>query len=152
MSGMINCMRFKPKEGQDEKLFKELAKYFRDYPFGGIHHAIIDLGTGEYALVGVHSSVDDFVDIMNRDNRVSDLMRLYVEPYEDGESFHSFSGPEVDLTLYLQPNLVGNSSKHLEKVRAIDFWHTFRQENLLFAAKEKLNFFNWQILIVEITI
>ena len=67
----------------------------------GKHHAIIDLGTGEYALIGVHNSVDDFIDIMNRDNRVSDLMRKYVEPYEDGESFHSFSGPEVDLNSYL---------------------------------------------------
>jgi len=38
---------------------------------------------------------------MNRENRVSDLMRQFVEPYEDGEAFHSFSGPEVELDLYL---------------------------------------------------
>ena len=24
----------------------------------------------------------------------------YVEPYEDGEDFHSFSGPTVDLSTY----------------------------------------------------
>jgi len=101
LNGMINCMRFRPKEGEAPNLFKALAEYIRDYPFGGKHHAIIDLGTGEYAFIGVHNSVDDFIDIMNRDNRTSDLMRKYVEPYEDGESFHSFSGPEVDLKSYL---------------------------------------------------
>ena len=101
MYGMINCMKFKPKEGEVDAMFKALAEYIRDYPFGGKHHAIIDLGTGEYALIGVHNSVDDFIEIMNRDNPVSDLMRQFVEPYEDGEAFHSFSGPEVDLKSYL---------------------------------------------------
>ena len=101
MYGMINCMKFKPKEGEVDAMFKALAEYIRDYPFGGKHHAIIDLGTGEYALIGVHNSGDDFIEIMNRDNRVSDLMRQFVEPYEDGEAFHSFSGPEVDLKSYL---------------------------------------------------
>ena len=101
MYGMINCMKFKPKEGEVDAMFKALAEYIRDYPFGGKHHAMIDLGTGEYALIGVHNSVDDFIEIMNRDNRVSDLMRQFVEPYEDGEAFHSFSGPEVDLKSYL---------------------------------------------------
>ena len=52
----------------------------RDYPFDDIMHHIIDLGTGEYALIGVHHSVESFIDIMNRENRVSDMMRLYVEP------------------------------------------------------------------------
>ena len=52
MYGMINCMKFKPKEGEVDAMFKALAEYIRDYPFGGIHHAIIDLGTGEYALIG----------------------------------------------------------------------------------------------------
>ena len=93
MYGMINCMRFKPREGEVDAMFKALAEYIRDYPFGGKHHAIIDLGTGEYALIGVHNSVDDFIEIMNRDIRVSDLMRQFVEPYEDCEAFHSFSGP-----------------------------------------------------------
>ena len=86
MYGMINCMKFKPKEGEVDAMFKALAEYIRDYPFGGKHHAIIDLGTGEYALIGVHNSVDDFIEIMNRDNRVSDLMRQFVEPYEIGRA------------------------------------------------------------------
>ena len=101
MAGMMNCMRFRPKEGQADALFKAFAEYIRDDPFDDIHHGIIDLGTGEYALIGVHHSVDSFIAIMNRDNRVSDLMRQFVEPYEDGEAFHSFSGPEVELSLYL---------------------------------------------------
>ena len=63
--------------------------------------SIIDLGTGEYALIGLHHSIDTFVDIMNRDNRVSDMLREFVDPYEDGESFHSFSGPVVNYNDYL---------------------------------------------------
>ena len=101
MVGMINCMRFWPKEGQQEALWKAIAEYLRDYPLDDIMHHIIDLGTGEYALIGVHHSVDSFMDIMNRDNRVSDVFRLYIEPYEDGESFHSFSGPVVNYNDYL---------------------------------------------------
>ena len=95
MAGMINCMRFRPKAGQAEALFNAYAEYVRDYPFDDITHKIIDLGDGELALLGVHQSVDSFIDIMNRDNRVSQMMRQYVEPYDDGESFHSFSGPVI---------------------------------------------------------
>ena len=81
MAGMINCMRFRPKAGQAEALFKAYAEYVRDYPFDDIMHKIID--------------------IMNRDNRVSQMMRQYVEPYDDGESFNSFSGPVVNCDDYL---------------------------------------------------
>ena len=101
MTQMINCMRFKPIEDQVDNMFKALAEYVRDFPFGEIMHAVIDLGNGEFALIGVHHSVDSFMEIVNRDNRVSDLMRKFVVPYEDGESFHSFSGPKVDLDSYL---------------------------------------------------
>ena len=80
VAGMINCMRFRPKEGQAEALFKAFAEYARDYPFDDIMHQIIDLGAGEFALIGVHHSVDSFIDIMNRDNRVSDMMRQFVKP------------------------------------------------------------------------
>ena len=73
----------------------------KDYPFENIMHYIFGLGTGEYALIRVHHSVESFIEIVNRENRVSDLMRLYVEPYEDGESFHSFSGPVVNYDEYL---------------------------------------------------
>ena len=98
---MINCMPFHAKAGQEEALFKACAEYTRDYPFDDIMHHIMYLGTGEYALIGVHHSVESFIEIMNRDNRVSDMMRLYVEPYEDGEIFHSFSGPVVNYGDYL---------------------------------------------------
>ena len=101
MAGMINCMKIRPKAGQEEILFKAYAEYVRDYPFDDILHKIIDLGDGEFALIGVHHSVDSFIDIMNRDNRVSQTLREYVEPYEDGESFHSFSGPVVNCDDYL---------------------------------------------------
>ena len=101
MAGMINFIRFRPKEGQEEALWKAFAEYVRDYPFDDIMHQIIDLGTGEYALIGVHHSIESFIEIMNRENRVSDMMRLYVEPYEDGERFRSFSGPVVNYNDYL---------------------------------------------------
>ena len=64
-------------------------------------HNIIDLGDGKFALIGFHHSVDSFIDIMNRDNLVSQMMREYEEPYEDGESFHSFSGSVVNCDDYL---------------------------------------------------
>ena len=99
---MINCMRFRPKEGQADILFKALAKYIDEYPYENcIHYAVIDLGTGEYALFCVWETVDAFIDVMNRDLKTSELMREYLEPYEDGEAFHSFSGPDIDLTSYL---------------------------------------------------
>ncbi len=43
VAGMINCMRFQPKKGQAEALFKAFAEYVRDYPFDDIMHQIIDL-------------------------------------------------------------------------------------------------------------
>ena len=98
---MINCMKFKPKAGKTDALFKAFAEYIRDHPFDDIMHQIIDLGTGEYALIGVHHSVDSFIAIMNRENRVSEMMKPYLEPYEDGDSFHSFSGPVVNYNDYL---------------------------------------------------
>ena len=101
MAGMINCMRFKPKAGQAKALFRAFAEYVREYPFDDIMHEIIDLGDGELALIGVHHSVDSFIEIMNRDNRVSEMMRQFVEPYDDGESFRSFSGPVVNCNDYL---------------------------------------------------
>ena len=99
---MINCMRFRPKEGQADIMLKALAKYIDEYPYENcIHYGVIDLGTGEYALFCVWETVDAFIDVMNRDLKTSELMREYVEPYEDGEAFHSFSGPDIDLTSYL---------------------------------------------------
>ena len=102
MTRMIACMRFKPKNGKADEMIKAIAEYNRDYPFTeSVHMVIIDLGTGEFALIGVHNGVDAFVNIMNRDVRISEITREFVEPYEDGEAFHSFSGPEVDLKTYL---------------------------------------------------
>mgnify|MGYP001300953817 CR=1 FL=1 len=47
MAGMINCMRFHPKEGQAEALLKAFSEYPRDYPFDDILHHIINLSDGE---------------------------------------------------------------------------------------------------------
>ena len=55
VAGMINCMRFRPVEGRADDMFKAMAEYIRDYPFDDIMHAVISLGDGEYALVGVPS-------------------------------------------------------------------------------------------------
>lgn len=101
MAGMINRMKFKPKEGQAEALFKAFAEYTRDYPFDDIMHHIINLSDGEYALIGVHHSVESFMAIVNRENKVSEMLREYVEYHDDGEAFHSFSGPVVNHKDYL---------------------------------------------------
>ena len=73
MAGMINCMRFQPKVGQEEALWKAFAEYMRDYPFDDIMHHIIDLGTGEYALIGVHHCLAPYIRplIFGFSNRVS---------------------------------------------------------------------------------
>ena len=82
MTRMIACMRFQPKSGKTDEMMRAVAEYIRDYPFTeSLHIGIIDLGTGEFALIGVHYSVDAFVDIMNRDVRISEIMREFVEPY-----------------------------------------------------------------------
>ena len=69
---MINCMPFHAKAGQEKALFQAFAKYMKDYPFEDIMHYFIYLGTGEYALIGVHHSVESFIEIVNRENRVND--------------------------------------------------------------------------------
>lgn len=43
-------------------------------------------------------TVDDSLDVVNREVRFSDAMRLYVGAYEHGEDFHSFSGCSVDIS------------------------------------------------------
>ena len=102
MTRMVACVRSQPKSGKTDEMVKAIAEYIRNYPFSeSLHMGIIDLGRGEFTHIGVHNNVDAFVNIMNRDVRISELIREFVEPYEDGEAFHSFSGPEVDLKAYL---------------------------------------------------
>ena len=61
MTRMIACMRFQPKSGKTDEMMKAIAEYIRDYPFTkSLRMGIIDLGTGEFALIGVHNSVDAF--------------------------------------------------------------------------------------------
>ena len=63
IAGMINCMRFKPKAGQAEDLFKAYAEYVRDYLFDDIMHKIIDLGDGEsfHSFSGPVVNCDDYL-------------------------------------------------------------------------------------------
>ena len=42
-------------------MMKAIAEYIRDYPFLESYTSILDLGTGEFALIGIHKSVDVFV-------------------------------------------------------------------------------------------
>ena len=58
------------------------------------------LDEGEYASVIVWKSVDHFVEVLNRDIRLIDVLKPYVVAYDDGEYFHAFSGPTVDLSGY----------------------------------------------------
>jgi len=44
--------------------------------------------------------MDAFLEVLNRDVRLIDVLRPHVEPYSDGEEFHAFSGPSVDLSNY----------------------------------------------------
>ena len=46
-------------------------------------HKIIDLADGKFALIDIHHSVDSFIEIINRDNLESQMLREYVQPYED---------------------------------------------------------------------
>ena len=55
-------------------MMKNRGLWVQFWLFDDIMHHIIDLGTGEYALIGVHHSVESFIEIMNRENRVSDLI------------------------------------------------------------------------------
>ena len=44
--------------------------------------------------------MNDFLEVLNRDVRLIDVLKPHVEPFEDGEDFHSFSGPTVDLSTF----------------------------------------------------
>ena len=95
---IVNCMKFRPKEGCKEKLFSSLSEYVKKYPLDkAINWYVMDIDDGEFAHVAIWETVDDFLDVVNREVRFSDCMRLYVQPYEDGEDFHSFSGPSIDI-------------------------------------------------------
>ena len=97
---MMLGMWFIPKEGRTDYIMKAFAEYKRNYPFLESQKSIFDLGSGEFALVAIHRSVDVFVGLMDRDISISGVMREFVEIYEDGEAFHSFSGPEMELSAY----------------------------------------------------
>ena len=100
---IVNCIRFKPKKGLEEECFKALSDYEAKYPLDKrVAAYMLDIDDGEYVSIAVWETVDDFMDIVNRDVRWSDCMRPYLETYEDGEQYHSFSGPDIDIHNFFQ--------------------------------------------------
>ncbi len=65
---------------------------------GTLEKWIVALREGEYASVIVWKSVDALLEILNRDVRLIDVLKPNEEPYDDGEDFHAFSGPSVELS------------------------------------------------------
>lgn len=53
---------------------------------------------GECASIIVWKSMNAFIEVLNREVRLIDILRPHIEPYDDGEDFHAFSGPSVDLS------------------------------------------------------
>jgi hypothetical protein len=95
---IVNCIRFKPKKGLEEDCFKALSDYETKYSFKKrVASYVLDIDDGEYAAIGIWNTVDDFMDAVNRDERWTDCMRPYLESYEDGDHYQSFSGPDIDI-------------------------------------------------------
>ena len=96
---MVNCIRFKPKDGCEDIIFRETAKIYNTLN-GALEKRLVTLNDSEYASVIVWNSLDEFLQVLNRDVRLIDVLKPYVKPYQDGEYFHSFSGPTIDLSSY----------------------------------------------------
>ena len=96
---MLNCIRFKPKNGSEELIFKEISKIYKTLD-GAIEKRLVTLNGGEYASIILWKTMDDFLEVLNRDVRLIDVLKPHIEPFEDGEDFHSFSGPTVDLSTF----------------------------------------------------
>ena len=96
---MVNCIRFKPKVGCESIVIKETSRIYKTLD-GALEKRLVSLSEGEYASVIVWKSMDAFLEVLNRDVRLIDVLRPHVEPYSDGEDFHAFSGPSVDLNNY----------------------------------------------------
>jgi hypothetical protein len=53
MAQMMNCIKFKPKAGSHDALYKAIAIYLRDYPLPEtVRLSAHDIGDGEHALIG----------------------------------------------------------------------------------------------------
>ena len=96
---MVNCIRFIPKDECKELIFKEISKIFLTLN-GALEKRLVALNDDEYATIIIWKSVEEFLEVLNRDIRLIDVLRPYVKTYDDGENFHSFSGPTVDLSMY----------------------------------------------------
>ena len=97
---MVNCIRFRPIQGCEEDVFREISRIYKTLD-GALEKRLVALDQGEYGSVIIWKSVDHFVEVLNRDVRLIDVLKPYVNPYDDGEYFHAFSGPTVDLSSYI---------------------------------------------------
>ena len=97
--GMVNCIRFRPKKGCETIIIQETSKIYKTLD-GALEKRLVELGEGEYASVIVWKSMDAFLEVLNRDVRLIDVLRPHVEPYDDGQEFHAFSGPSVELSAF----------------------------------------------------
>ena len=70
---MVNCIRFVPKDGCEEIVFELAAKQYKTLD-GALDKRIVNLGEGEYASVIVWKSVEDFLEVLNRDVRLIDVL------------------------------------------------------------------------------
>ena len=96
---MVNCIRFRPKKGCETIIIQETSKIYKTLD-GALEKRLVELGEGEYASVIVWKSMDAFLEVLNRDVRLIDVLRPHVEPYDDGQEFHAFSGPSVELSAF----------------------------------------------------
>ena len=94
---MVNCIRCRPEKSCETIIIQETSKIYKTLD-GGLEKRLVALREGEYASVIVRESMDAFLEALNRDVRLIDVLRSYVEPYDDGEDFHGFSGPSVGLS------------------------------------------------------
>ena len=99
---VLNCIKFQPKIDTESEIFKFIAKHFLNPPLEGMQDvSLINNAEGEYSLVAEWTSIEAFLKRLNSDKRIIDILRPYVIPYEDGEHFHAWSGPSIDLKSYL---------------------------------------------------
>ena len=96
---MNNRISFRQKIEFEDAIFRIATKRFKSVD-GVQHSAIINIDDGEYAAIIVWDSIEVFLEMLNRDVILVDLLRPYVETYQDGREFHSMSGPCVDLDDY----------------------------------------------------
>ena len=104
---VLNCIRFRPKTDCEEIVFQLIAdRFFLNQPPAGlIDVSLVNNTVGEYTLIAQWENIEVFIELVNADVRIIDILRPYVIPYEDGEYFHSWSGPSIDLESFVSKKI-----------------------------------------------